>query len=109
MLRILAEVGVALFATFGFICAVKMLLELFLLPQQISVAIEIRKKEDADMLDMLLHEARSAFLKKGHARLIVLLSTDLMDGTVGEGEMLFDEFADLIDSFGAECYLIDPE
>ena len=55
MLWILIEVGVAMLAAFGFICAAKMLLELFLMPQQISVAIEIRDEKDADMLDMLLH------------------------------------------------------
>ena len=109
MLWILIEVGVAMLAAFGFICAAKMLLELFLMPQQISVAIEIRDKKDADMLDMLLHEARSAFLRKGRAKLVVLLASDLMDGTVGEGDTLHDEYAELIDRFGAECYLIDPE
>ncbi|MBQ7346722.1 MAG: hypothetical protein IJW55_02090 [Clostridia bacterium] len=109
MLRILIEIGVALFAVFGFCCALKTFFELLFASERIAVAVEVREKKDADMLDMLLHEAQSAFLRKGHARLVVLLSTELMDGTVGTGEELADDYAELIDRYGAECYLIDPE
>ena len=107
--RTILEVVAALFAVFGFACAVRMLTEVLFAAEQISVAVEIKTKEDADMLEMLLHEAQSAFLRKGHARLTVLLSTELMDGTVGAGEELSDDIVELLDRYGAECCLIDPE
>ena len=30
-----------------------------------------------------------------------------MNGTLGEGEELFEKYNDLMDDYGAECYLID--
>lgn len=108
MAEVLLAVAAALFAVFGFWCALHMFAECLFASEQIAVAIEIREKKDAEMLDMLLHEARSAFLRKGKARIVVLLSSDLMDGTVGEGEALSGAYQDLLDFYGAECYLIDP-
>lgn len=102
------EVSIALFAVFGFYCAVRAFCELLFAPSQLSVAIEVREREDAEMLDMLLREARGSFLRRGHARLVVLLSYELMDGTVGIGEELLPAYRELIDSFDAECYLIEP-
>ena len=106
LLQLILEVSVALFAVFGFYCALRMVADLFWMPKQLYVAIEVQNKEDAEMLDVLLHEAYSAFFRKGH-RIAVLLSSDLMNGTVGNGEELFEKYSDLLDSYGAECYLID--
>ena len=102
------HIGIALFAVFGFYCAVKTFFELLFASERITAAVEIYDRSDADELNMLLAEARSTFLRKGKTRLVVLLSTDLMNGTVGEGDELYDAYADLIDRYGAECYLIDP-
>jgi hypothetical protein len=102
------EALVALFAVFGFFCAARMLCELVFASPQIAVAIEVREKQDVQELDMLLHEARAAFLRKGRARLVVLISSDLMDGTVGDGEELSPLYDELLEEYGAECYLIDP-
>lgn len=102
------EVAVALFAVVGFYCTVRMFSELLFASGQIAVAIEVYEREDAEMLDMLLHEAGSAFLRKGHARTVVLISSDLMDGTVGEGDELFPAYQEMLDRYGAECYLVDP-
>ena len=99
--------GMLVFAVFGLWCVIRMAAEIFFSPQQIAVAVEIRNEEDAEMLDMLLHEARSAFLRKGKARLVVLLSSELMEGTVGEGEDLYPEYQELLDLYDADCYLID--
>ena len=60
------------------------------------------------MLDMLLHEAGSAFSRPRAARTVVLISTALMDGTVGFGEELLEHYENLLDRYGAECYLIQP-
>ena len=99
--------GVLVFAVFGLWCVIRMAAEIFFSPPQIAVAVEIRNEEDAEMLDVLLHEAGSAFLRKGKARLVVLLASDLMDGTVGMGEDLLPEYQELLDLYHADCYLID--
>ena len=46
-------------------------------------------------------------MRKGKARLVVLLSSELMEGTVGEGEDLYPEYQELLDLYDADCYLID--
>ena len=99
--------GMLVFAVFGLWCVIRMAAEIFFSPQQIAIAVEIRNEEDAEMLDVLLHEAGSAFLRKGKARLVVLLSSELMEGTVGEGEDLYPEYQELLDLYDADCYLID--
>lgn len=104
---LILNVSTALFAVFGFACALRALAEWFFAPPNLTMAVEVRNKEDADMLDMLLHEARSAFLRKGRRRLVVLISTDLMNGIVGHGDLLFSEYEDLLARYGAESYLID--
>ena len=102
------EVCVALFAVFGFCCAIRLLCELLFATSQLAVAIEVRERADAEVLDMLLQEARGSFLRRGKARLVVLLSYDLMDGTVGIGEELLPHYKELLEQFDAECYLIEP-
>ena len=100
------DVAAALLAVFGFYCALRMVADLFWNPEQVCIAVTVQNKEDAEMLDVLLHEAYSAFFRKGH-RIVVLLSGELMDGTVGVGEEVFEKYSDLIQTYGAECYLID--
>ena len=106
--ELILQVAVALFAIFGFYCALRLFTDLFFASEQIAVAVEIRDQKDAEMLDVLLHEAWSAFFRKRHARLVVLLSYELMDGRVGVGEVLFPAYLEILERWGAECYLIDP-
>ena len=104
---VFAACAVALFAVFGFYCAIRTVTDLLFPSRRLSVAVEVRDKKDAEQLDMLLEEAAVSALQRG-TRLVVLLSTDLMDGTVGVGDALFDSYDTLLERFGAECYLIDP-
>ena len=106
--ELILQVAVALFAVFGFYCALRLFADLFFASEQIVVAVEIRDQKDAEMLDVLLHEAWSAFFRKRHGRLVVLLSYELMDGRVGVGEVLFPAYLEILERWGAECYLIDP-
>lgn len=108
LFHLILEATVALFAVYGFFCALRALANFFGVPGQLMVAVEVQTKEDADMLDVLLHEAYSAFFQKRRARIVVLFSQALMDGTIGLGEDLYDKYSDLLDAYGAECYLIDP-
>ncbi len=99
-------VVLSLFAVFGFFCAVRIFAERIWTPEQLVVAIEILDLEDAEMLDMLLHEAVSAFSHRRGMRVVILLSACLMDGRVGEGDELLPEYRALVDRYGADCYLI---
>ena len=107
--RMLIEVGVAMFAAYGIYCALKALAELLFPTRQIAVAVEVRTPDDAEKLDLLLHEARMAFWRRGGTRTVVLLSADLMDGRVGRGDELFAQYDELLERYGAECYLIDMD
>ncbi len=97
--------AVALFFVYGLICAVRTLLSWVDGERRISVAVEVMTAQDAEELDMLLGTA-AASSRRG-VRLTVLLSSDLMHGTVGEGEELFAPYAAILNDWGAECYLID--
>lgn len=106
--HLIVEIAVAIFAVFGFYCALRWVADLLFLPKQPALAIEIREKEDADMLNVLLHEAYSAFLHRRQVRIVVLISSALMNGVLGEGEELYDSYAALLERYGADCYLVDP-
>ena len=101
--NILFGVVTAVLAVFGFVCAARALLDWAFPVRQITVAVEIRNREDADQLEMLLHEARSAAFGKGGAHLTVLLSSSLT-----ENDEIPDRIGKVLDRYRAECYLIDP-
>lgn len=105
--EILLRVGVALFAAFGLICALQMLARLLFGTDCLAGAVVVRSREDAEALDQLLHEAQIAFGGCGTSRLVVLISTALMDGTLGVGEECSDECLEILECYGADCYLID--
>ncbi len=50
----------AFFVVLGLICFVRILADSLFFPKQLRPAIILRTREDADLLDMLLHEARFA-------------------------------------------------
>lgn len=108
-LEILLRVGVALFAAFGLICALQMLTRLLFGSDCLTGAVVVRSHEDAEELAELLHEARIVFGGCGTSGLVVLISTSLMDGTLGVGEECNDECLEILDCYGADCYLIDFE
>lgn len=108
LLRILCEAFAALLAAFGFCCALHMILDRIFQPRNLSLAVEIRSREDADMLDMLLHEARSASFCLGREQITVLIPFSLMDGTVGLEGKLLEEYRELLEMYGARWCLFDP-
>lgn len=104
---IFSAASIALFGVFGLYSILRILVDWLFPPQGLCIAVEVLDKRDAEALDMLLTDAvAKAFCRGG--RPIVLLSTSLMDGTVGEGDALSEQYAALLDRFGAECYLIEP-
>ena len=78
-------VTVSLLSVFGLWCAVKFPLEAFFASGQVVAAVELRNEKDAEMLDVLLHEAHSAFFRKG---------------------MPFEKVLELLARYGAEYRII---
>ena len=107
--RILIEVAVAMFAAWGVYCALHAIAELLFPTHQISVAVEIRTMEDIENLDTLLYDAKQMFGRRGGMHTVVLLSSDLMDGRAGRGDELLDRYDEILERYGAECYLIDMD
>ena len=97
-----------LFAIFGVYCALQTLARL-LAPPVLATAVVIMHHEDVCQLDLLLREARSVPFLKRRYPVVVLISTKLMDGTAGVGDELLPRYERLLERYGAECYLIDPD
>ena len=104
----LLAASVALFSVFGVYCAWRTLAELLGASQRVLVAVEVLNRQDADALELLLQEASDTFLRRGHLRIVVLVSVELMDGTVGLGDELSEPYLALLERYGADCYLIEP-
>ncbi len=66
----------AFFAVLGLIFCVRILADSLFFPEQLRPAIILRTREDADLLDMLLHEARFASFSH-RTPPIVLICEDL--------------------------------
>ena len=108
LFQLIIDVAVAMFAAFGFYCALRAILDLLFVPKQISVAIEVQEKKDADVLDVLLHEASSAFFRQGRRlKIKVLISSALLSGTVGEDGVPYEKYLDWIQMYNAAWYAVD--
>ncbi len=99
----------SLFAVFGFYCALRALSACIFTPKNLVLAVEVRTENDAEQLDLLLQEAYFSFRRRGRSRIVVLISTDLMKGIMGQDETLLEQYEVLVDRYGAECYLIDMD
>ena len=94
-------------AVFGAFSAVVLLCEWLFSSQQVVVAVELRTREDAASLALLLDEAEHTALRRGRRRIVVLVSQNLMDGTLGIGTELHESVMEMIDGYDADCYLIE--
>lgn len=106
---LLFEIGIACLSVFGFYCLLKTLMEWLFSSERLWIAVEVREEKDADMLDMLLHEADSAFFRRRGMKTVVMISSDLFDREiVGTADgVLYDQYAALLDEYAAECYIMD--
>ncbi len=107
--RMFLEIGIALFAVYGVACAARVITEWIFPQKELAVAVRIRTVADAWNMDFLLHEAGMSFYRRGKNQMIVLISDSLMSGIVGEDGILFDVYEELIDQYGAECYLVEMD
>ncbi len=99
-------VTVSFLAVFGLWCAIKFPIEAFFSSGKVVAAVQINNEKDAEMLDVLLHEAHSAFFRKGMRRVIVLIDASLMQGCLGKDGVLYETTLELLARFGAEYRII---
>ena len=99
-------VTVSLLSVFGLWCAVKFPLEAFFSSGQVVAAVELNNENDAEMLDVLLHEAHSAFFRKGMRRIIVLIDVSLMQGCLGKDGVPYEKTLELLARYGADFRII---
>ncbi len=93
--------GVA-FALFGLVCAIELIVEACFPDRRIFTVVEVRTAEDADALDLLLSEAKRTSMRSVSSRVGVLLSGDVLCDREIPPKML-----EILDRFGAECYLCE--
>ena len=96
-------IGLSVFAVFGFACAVQMIVDACFPLRQIMTVVEVKTAEDAEMLDMLLGEARLGFFQRRASRQAVLLSETLCE----KGQISHDVL-EILKKHGADCYIIEP-
>ena len=94
-------VFVAVLAAFGLACGIQMIVEACFPLQQIVASVEIQTEADAELLELLLQEARNGWIRRKSSRVGVLLSESLLKN----GEIP-DEILKLLKKYDADCYLI---
>ena len=95
-------VTVSLLSVFGLWCAIKFPIEAFFSSGKVVAAVEINNEKDAEMLDVLLHEAHSAFFRKGMRRIIVLIDVSLVYGCLGTEGIPDEKTLELLARYGAD-------
>ena len=106
--RVICEIVAAALAVFGFYCLVKLINEWMLEPSAVSVAVTVYDQAAADNLDLLLREAEQSLRRRKHKRIVVLFSSQLMQGGVGYGELLRPDVEALVRRYEADCYVVEP-
>ena len=98
----IAEVVVSALAVLGFYGILHGMFEAILRPRQLTTAVVVRTMADAVNMDILLCEARRSPCRKRGRAVVLVVSAELMDGRVGQGSALKEEYALLAERYGAE-------
>ena len=99
-------VTVSLLSVVGLWCAIKLPIEAFFSSGKVVAAVVLENEKDAEMLDVLLHEAHSAFFRKGNGRTVVLINKGLLEGVLGTDGVPDDGTLELLARYGAEYRVI---
>ena len=102
----LLAVIVSMLAVFGLWCAIKVLGDMIFMPRCLVAAIEIKNQKDAEMLDVLLQHAHSAFFRQRTCRVVVLIDEPLLYGVIGHDGVPSVQTLELLAYFGAEYRVI---
>ncbi len=106
---LICDVVLAMLAVFGFCCLIHTALDGIVCSKRLAITVTVRDEKDADMLDMLLHEADSAFFRRRGMKTVVLISSSLFEAEkIGSTDgVLFDRYAELLEGYAVECYIMD--
>ncbi len=102
----LLAVTVSMLAVFGLWCAIKLAFETLFSSRCVFAAIELNNRKDAEMLDVLLQQAHSAFFCKGMRRVVVLIDRPLLYGVIGHDGVPSEQILELLAYYGAEYKVI---
>ena len=103
------QVLLAILVVVGFYGFLHGIFETFLRPRQITSAVVVDTMTDAADLDILLCEAKRSPARQRGGRVALVIHADLMDGRMGEGETLREEYALLAEKYGAEVCVTLPQ
>lgn len=96
------QIIAAILAVFGLCCLVKVIAAIIFYPRNLVSAVIIGNESDVALLSELLGEAKNYLFRSGRERIVVVISDELMHGCIGEGCLLFGEYEDIIERYGAE-------
>ena len=106
ILETLLAVTLSLLAVFGLWCALKLIGETLFSHKCLVAAIEITNEKDAEMLDVLLQQAHSAFFCQRSRRIVVLFDAPLLYGRLGHDGVPSEQVLELLAFYGAEYRVI---
>ena len=103
-----AQVLLAILVVVGFYGFLHGIFEIFLRPRQITSAVVVATMTDAADLDILLCEAKRSPVRRRGGRVALVINAELMDGRMGEGTALKEEYALLAEKYEAEVCVTLP-
>jgi len=103
--EIVAQVLLWMLAAIGLALALCAILDAWLCPTSVTVAVTVRTKQDADALDILLCEANRQIRRRG-VPIAVLISPCLLHGEIGDGRGLYPHYQTVVDAYRADVYII---
>lgn len=106
ILDTLLAVTLSMLAVFGLWCALKLIGETLFSHKCLVAAIEITNEKDAEMLDVLLQQAHSAFFRQRMRRIVVLIDAPLLYGRMGHDGVPSERILELLAYYGAEYRVI---
>ena len=106
ILETLLAVTVSMLAVFGLWCALKLIGETLFSHKCLVAAIEMTNEKDAEMLDVLLQQAHSAFFCQRSRRIVVLFDAPLLYGRLGHDGVPSEHVLELLAFYGAEYRVI---
>ena len=102
------QILLATLVVVGFYGFLHGILEIFFRPRQLTSAVVVETAVDAAELDILLCEAKRSPCRRRGKRVALVIRAELMDGRMGEGTTLREEYALLAEKYGAEVSVTLP-
>ena len=102
--EIILQVAVAALAVIGCYGVLHGLLEALFTPRELTSAIVLTQPVVPEELDVLLCEARRAPGKRGR-RVILALSPQLLQGSMGEDGHLYEAYTEVVEKYEATLFI----